>query len=92
MTCEKLAEAIVACRNRLDEMGIAPQQYPTTELPATLTDILGHCRQMLDVMESFITADRMDPEKACRWLGFVQGCLWSCRIYTVDQLKDQNKP
>jgi len=30
--------------------------------------------------------------KAKRWLGFMQGCLWSVRWYTIDELRDQNKP
>jgi len=42
------------------------------------------------VGETFTGEGRM--EKAFRWLGFVQGCLWACRVYTVDQLKHHNMP
>jgi hypothetical protein len=31
-------------------------------------------------------------EKAFRWLGFVQGVLWTNRVYTLDNLKSHNRP
>jgi hypothetical protein len=31
-------------------------------------------------------------EKFMRWLGFMQGVLWNNGIYTLDQLKDHNRP
>lgn len=31
-------------------------------------------------------------EKAFRWLGFVQGCLWATGQYTLDELKNHNRP
>ena len=29
--------------------------------------------------------------KTMRWLGFVQGVLWACRVYTVEQLREHNR-
>lgn len=37
----------------------------------------------------FYTEGRV--EKAMRWLGFVQGLLFSARTYTLDELKDHNR-
>jgi hypothetical protein len=31
-------------------------------------------------------------DKVMRWLGFVQGVLWSCGVFTIDQLKAHNAP
>jgi hypothetical protein len=40
-------------------------------------------------MEVFITEGRLD--KVNRWLGFIQGCLWTQKINTLDRLKDMNR-
>lgn len=31
-------------------------------------------------------------EKAMRWLGFMQGALWSIDIFSLDELKDHSRP
>lgn len=31
-------------------------------------------------------------EKAMRWLGFIQGALWTNGAATIDELKDMNRP
>jgi hypothetical protein len=48
---------------------------------------LEHLLFMLNRME---TMYEEDPEKAMRWLGFVQGVLWSQGDYTIDELRIQN--
>lgn len=30
-------------------------------------------------------------EKAHRWLGFIQGVLWLCGVYTLDELKEHSR-
>lgn len=32
-----------------------------------------------------------DLEKACRWLGFIQGVLWVRGFYTVDDMREHNR-
>jgi hypothetical protein len=44
---------------------------------------------MLDKMEGFISENRMD--KVFRWLGFLQGFLWSQKIYTLAELTGHNR-
>jgi hypothetical protein len=90
MTDKRIREAIAEYRRQLRALDILPVPCQTAEPPGTVTDILGHCHQMLDSMERFLDEGRL--EKASRWLGFVQGCLWSCRVYTIDQMKDHNRP
>ena len=31
-------------------------------------------------------------EKANRWLGFIQGALWAEDIYTIEEMKEHNRP
>ena len=51
---------------------------------------LEHCHTMLDQMEQFLKDGRRD--KVFRWLGFLQGVLWSTGCYTLDELKNHNRP
>jgi hypothetical protein len=57
---------------------------------------LQHVLWMLDEMENWIrdqmTMDAKKWEKVQRWLGFVQGALWSLGIYTIDEMRKQNTP
>jgi len=49
-----------------------------------------HCHGMLDKMEEFVKEGRI--EKAFRWLGFVQGCLWLAGHYSLEDLMNHNRP
>jgi hypothetical protein len=51
---------------------------------------LSHASGMLDSIDSFMDEGRR--EKAFRWLGFVQGVLWVRGVYSIDQLKEHNRP
>lgn len=51
---------------------------------------LEHVIDMLPEMRVFIADSRY--EKVMRWLGFVQGVLWSTGAYTLDELKAHNAP
>lgn len=31
-------------------------------------------------------------EKANRWLGFIQGALWALDVYTIEEMKNHNRP
>lgn len=33
-----------------------------------------------------------DHEKAMRWLCFIQGTLWFCRVYTIEQMREHSRP
>jgi hypothetical protein len=44
---------------------------------------------MFPKMVQFVSEDKI--EKAMRWLGFVQGVLWVCGVYTLEQLKADNR-
>ena len=52
--------------------------------------IYDHIREMLEKMPAFLEEGRR--EKFMRWLGFVQGTFWFVGVYTLDELKNHNRP
>ena len=49
-----------------------------------------HILWMLWQIPQFIEEGR--KEKAGRWLGFVQGVLWAEDVYTIEEMKEHNRP
>ena len=90
MTPEKVLEVIEIYKNKLQELGVNSDRLSGNEIPTTRNGFLGHCRAMLDVTELLIKDNRM--EKAFRWLGFVQGVFWVLGLYTIEEMKNHNRP
>ena len=64
-------------------------------------DELRHVSTMLPQMRAMLDkADRDDfpvmpwehREKFMRWLGFVQGVFWCRSVYTIEEMKQHNRP
>lgn len=55
-----------------------------------IRDTYKHLLYMLWKIPHFIEEGR--KEKANRWLGFVQGVLWAKDIYTIEEMKEHNRP
>lgn len=89
MEADKVRQVINIYRKKFEELGIRKENYPHDELLDSAEHGLQHCRGMLDRMEDFIRQGRMD--KVFRWLGFIQGFLWSQKIYTLTQLTNHNR-
>jgi hypothetical protein len=90
MTPEKVLEAIDVYRKFFEKNKIGKCTSTRHDIHFTLEDQLKHCHGMLDQMEKFVLDGRMD--KVFRWLGFIQGCLWSQNQYTLEELKNHNRP
>ena len=88
MTPEKIRKAIEIYRFQFEEAGVNKIDYPHEEIVHSLSNVLGHCYGMLDRVLGFIEEGR--TEKAFRWLGFIQGCLWASKIYPLSDIKDHN--
>lgn len=96
MTTNQIWAAIAKYKNLLVGNDIPIKQYPKDqplidadpEL-AVDTDILAHCHTMLIQMERLLEQGKI--EKAFRWLGFVQGCLWCTGLYTIDDMREDNR-
>ncbi len=63
--------------------------YPLAE-QSDYGETYEHILYMLRQIPQFIKAGR--KEKANRWLGFVQGALWAQDIYTIEEMKEHNRP
>lgn len=90
MTKDKVRAVIGSYRCYFESRGISAIAMPEDMPPRTREDVLQHCHAMLDKLEEFVNENRLD--KAFRWLGFIQGCLWTHAVYTLDELKDHNRP
>jgi hypothetical protein len=90
MTDAKVLEVLKVYRQSFEARGVAKRRSPPEAQAAAQIDRLAHLHWMLDEIESFLAAGRR--EKAMRWLGFIQGCLWADGLYTVAEMKDQNRP
>lgn len=90
MTKEKVQEVIDIYKETLEKLEAKPERHEIDGVPLTRKEKLNHCYWMINEIESFLKEDRI--EKAFRWLGFVQGILWSARLYTIPELADHNRP
>lgn len=77
MLPDKVAQAVEQCQIKL------PHSALDDEASA-------HLLYMCNQINEFIAEDRR--EKAMRWLGFVQGALWQAGVFTIDELKNHNRP
>lgn len=79
MTTEKIREAFAACRALMPEH-IKPERNGPR---------WAHLIFMCEEGSGYAERRR---EKAMRWLGFVQGALWTLNVAPIDVLKNMNRP
>ena len=89
MTIEKHKEVIIKYRALFEGKKIPKQELPESEHPSSPEILLSHCYWMLDQIEAFLDSGNIG--KANRWLGFIQGSLWANKLFTVEELKEQNR-
>ena len=90
MDRRKVLEAISIYRKFFQDNGSGKIDFPHTVLVRFKWQVFAHCHGMLDKMQKFVAENRMD--KVFRWLGFIQGCLWVTGAYTLEELKNHNRP
>ena len=92
MTSDKVLEVVRRYRSHFVAMQVEPKDYPHDKLigPQQGEDVFAHCCGMLPKIEIFAHEGRIG--KAKRWLGFIQGCLWTSGVHTLDDLKNHNQP
>ena len=57
---------------------------------------LAHVRWMCQEVQRLAADEMITPpdsrvEKIHRWLGFIQGSLWSDNIFTIDEMREHNR-
>ncbi len=89
MTVKKVREVLALYAKKFEDLGVSKGKVSHDVLPAADKDCLSHCYGMLDQMEVFLEEGDMD--KVCRWLGFIQGCMWVLRIYPLIAFRNHNR-
>lgn len=96
MTPDKVKEAFDNCAKMIHEAAdaqdtdIFDHPWPHDEVPEDETDLLCHALYLCVEGKKLVDENRI--EEAMRWLGFVQGVMWSALSLTINDLKDINKP
>ncbi len=76
-----------------NELGVVEQvQIPEDEQEGkvfTYTDQHSHAYWMLTKIDEFVNADKL--EKAQRWLGFIQGILFSTGQFSIAEMRSHNR-
>ena len=86
MTKEQVLQVVSKYRTYLRQSGDDPEQVDH-DLAPTRGEALRHLLFMCDHIEKMVDED---IEKAMRWLGFMQGALWSQAIFTLSDLREHN--
>jgi len=88
MTTEKLREVFLACEAIISEQGVS-----TAIRNADAEDCEGRLSHLLWLAQNgFALVEEGRREKAMRWLGFLQGAVWSLKLANIDSLKGMNRP
>jgi len=92
MTKKQILKALAKYDNKLASIGCVSREYPKSKsTPMGSNDLhsLSHCRWMILQMVDMIKKGKLD--KVYRWLGFIQGCLWYSKTFSIKELKKHNK-
>lgn len=65
------------------------QRHPTHAVAPSGEQALRHVRWMCAQVQTFVAEGKL--EKANRWLGFIQGALWSLGRGSVDAFREDNR-
>jgi hypothetical protein len=94
MTDKKCREVLDTYEREIPEFQKRYRRTHETELDHVLK-MIPQMREMLDEIEyRDLKMLPHDPhrEKFMRWLGFMQGVMYAEGVYTIDQMKQHNRP
>lgn len=88
MKPERIIEVVTRYETDLrDRSGIVPIQNPNAK---TLDERLEHASWMCGEVKHF-AQNSTTLDKAERWLGFIQGVLWGAGVYSIDEMRTDNR-
>lgn len=90
MTDEKNSSLIAQYRQHLEKLQAEAIEADYDARHPDRNIAINHLLSMLPKMESFIKEGRR--EKFFRWLGFLQGVLWSFGEFSLNELRGHNRP
>lgn len=89
MTDQKLLETISSYKKLFQEYNITAKRFNHESISTTMEAKLSHCCYMIDKIEGFVAINRI--QKAHRWLGFIQGVLWSEKFFSLSKMRRDNR-
>jgi hypothetical protein len=87
VTLDQILQAVQKYEKRLQPEGIRPERC--SKSPDSSVEALNHVSWMIGEIRKQVAAQ--ETEKAMRWLGFVQGVLWTNGVFTIDEMRDDNR-
>lgn len=103
MDKEQVLQVIEQYQSRFSHLTARRLERPTSgglNLPPNKPEAVRHLRYMCNrVEEMLVLVDQMDEacedftgvlEKVYRWLGFIQGVLWSQGDFSINELREHN--
>ncbi len=87
MTKEQVLQVVDRYRIYLSLAGDKPELADFDHTP-TRGEAIRHMLNMCDSMEKLLDEGR--TEKAMRWLGFMQGVLWSQGSFSLNEMREHN--
>ncbi len=87
MTHEQLVAVLESYEAELGKLVKADRVNPDVSGPLDAV-ALSHTLWMCEQAKTFVP---LDMEKACRWLGFIQGVLWMAGVRTIAEMRDENR-
>lgn len=88
MSDRKIKSVLDRYQTRLEELMSANDDARSAT--GIRDDQIQHAQGMIPKMHAFLKEGRR--EKAFRWLGFLQGVLYSNGIYTIDEMANHSRP
>ena len=88
MTPEQVVAACEKYREAIQSRGYTAERAATDKKGPPRSAVYPH---LVWMCEQTKVAASENMEKACRWLGFIQGVLWSQGIYSIDEMRDDNR-
>lgn len=89
MSPEKLTEVLDRYEHKAKDIIADYETYDGSEYPRDM-DAADKVLAMIPACREFLAANRR--EKLMRWLGFMQGAWWLADVYTLEELKNHNRP
>lgn len=88
MTPDQIVNVVTQYTAVLQARGCRARKAETS-IPNSIDEKLDHAVWMCEQIFDFVK--QSEWEKAARWLGFIQGVLYSHDIRTIDQMRDDNR-
>lgn len=87
MTPEQVVAVVEKYEEELKRIVSAVRIEPETKNPLDYP-ALSHALWMCGEVKQLASTNM---EKASRWLGFIQGVLWTLGVYSIAEMKDDNR-